>query len=189
MGVAYKNFWSINTDEAIAAGHLRNYFLKGIEVFMPLNAQMKDVDLLVYNSKTGRGATIQVKGSRAYEPQKKEIRDYGDGSATWFMFKREVIDKSEADYFIFVHHILNTKKKLGRREIEPHFITIPTSDLKEKMKVDGYVVRGNRYALYTWINPSMKKAFGIKKNNIDFTRYLDGKGFALLARNLSKQSK
>lgn len=41
---AYKNFWSLNTDEAVVTGILRENTDKEIEVFMPLNAQMKDLD-------------------------------------------------------------------------------------------------------------------------------------------------
>ncbi len=81
MGVSYKNFWSLNTDEAVVAGILRNKTKKEIEVLMPLNAQMKGVDLYLINTKTKKVATIQVKGSRAYEPQIREVREYGHGSA------------------------------------------------------------------------------------------------------------
>ena len=48
---------------------------------MPLNAQIKGVDLYLINTKTKKVATIQVKGSRAYEPQIREVREYGHGSA------------------------------------------------------------------------------------------------------------
>lgn len=184
MGIAYKNFWSVNTDEAVVAGHLRYFLPKNIEVFMPLNAQMKGVDLLVYNLKNRKSLTIQVKGSRAYEPQKSEKKNYGVGSATWFMFKREVIDRSTADYFIFLHYVIEEDASSGKRRIAPHFVTIPTSSLKKKMKANAYVVRGGRYALYTWINPKINKAYGIHGNNIDFSSYLNKKGFSLLLRDL-----
>lgn len=111
MGIAYKNFWSLNTDEAVVAGQFRYYLPKHIEIFMPLNAQMKDIDLIAYNFKNRRAISIQVKGSRAYEPSKTEKIAYGDGSATWFMFKREVIDKCKAGYFVFLHYIINAMCK------------------------------------------------------------------------------
>jgi|GEM_PF-767604 len=186
MGVAYKNFWSINTDEAVVAGHLRCFLPKHVEIFMPLNAQMRDVDLLAHNFRNKKTISIQVKGSRAYEPQKKEKEIYGDGSATWFMFKREVIDQSTADYFIFLHYIIEESISRGRRRIEPHLVIIPTTILKDKIRKNGYVVRGNRYALYTWVNPKTRKAFGIHKNNIDFTPYLDKKGIKVFIKELQK---
>ena len=42
---AYKNFWSLNTDEAVVTGILREHTPKEIDVLMPINAQMKDIDL------------------------------------------------------------------------------------------------------------------------------------------------
>ena len=183
MGIAYKNFWSINSDEAVVVGHLRYYLPKHIETFMPLNAQMKDIDLIAYDTKNKKAISIQVKGSRAYEPNKKEKVAYGEGSATWFMFKRETIDKCSADYFIFLHYIIVEDVAKGRRYVEPHFVIIPTLHLQKAMQKNGYIVRGNRYALYTWINPKKKKAFGIHRNDIDFSPYLDKKGIKVFLKN------
>ena len=80
---------------------------------MPLNAQMKDIDLIAYNHKNRKVISLQIKGSRAYEPRVAERNAYGEGSATWFMFKREVIDKTASralervnfstNTFIFIH--------------------------------------------------------------------------------------
>jgi hypothetical protein len=41
MNKSYKNFWSLNTDEAVVTGILRDETPKEVEVLMPLNAQMK----------------------------------------------------------------------------------------------------------------------------------------------------
>lgn len=68
MSKAYKNFWSLNTDEAVVTGILRDGLEKDIEVFMPINAQMKDLDLMLFNVKNKKSISIQVKVSRAYEP-------------------------------------------------------------------------------------------------------------------------
>lgn len=46
MGSTYKNVWSLNADEVVVAGTLQNYLSKDWEVFMPLNAQLKDIDLI-----------------------------------------------------------------------------------------------------------------------------------------------
>ena len=51
MGISYKNFWSLNPDEAVTTGILRNYLKDEMGVFMPLDAQFKDIDLLVTNLK------------------------------------------------------------------------------------------------------------------------------------------
>ena len=101
MGKAYKNFWSLNTDEAVVTGILRDSTHKNVEVLMPANAQMKDTDLVLMNVDNKKAVKIQVKGSRAYEPSKSDILKYGDGSASWFYFKKEVVQKSTADFLFF----------------------------------------------------------------------------------------
>jgi len=129
MGIAYKNFWSLNTDEAVVTGILRHKLSKNIEVLLPLNAQLKDIDLVLYNLVNKKCATVQVKGSRAYEPNKRQLIRHDSGSAGWFMFKKSVILKSTADYFIFLIYVLEENKKLGRRDLLPHLIVIPTRKL------------------------------------------------------------
>ena len=59
MGIAYKNFWSLNIDEAIVAGILRNKLSKNLEVFMPVNAQMKGIDLCILNIQNKKIKTSQ----------------------------------------------------------------------------------------------------------------------------------
>ena len=86
MGAAYKNFWGLNADEAIVSGIIKSEAEKNAEVLMPMNAQMKGVDLVLMNVDTKKAVTIQVKGSRAYEPNNKDLRDYGHGNSSWFFF-------------------------------------------------------------------------------------------------------
>src|SRR3989344_2896193 len=124
--VAYKNFWSLNTDEAVVTGILRENSPKNVEVLMPINAQMKDIDLILMNVKNKKILTIQVKGSRAYEPRPSEVKKYGEGSAGWFYFDKNKVDKCTSDYFIFLVYILEESHKKGRRIIEPYMIIIPT---------------------------------------------------------------
>lgn len=73
MGRAYKNFWSLNTDEAVVTGILRDSTSSNVEVLMPMNAQMKDTDLILMNVDNKKSLKIQVKGSRPYEPRKSEV--------------------------------------------------------------------------------------------------------------------
>ena len=65
MSISYKNFWSLNTDEAVVTGILKSETEKEVEVLMPLNAQMKGVDLFLMNIKNKRIFSVKVKGSRA----------------------------------------------------------------------------------------------------------------------------
>jgi hypothetical protein len=180
MGIAYRNFWSLNTDEAVVTGILRNYTPKNVEVFMPINAQMKDVDLILMNMKNKKTISIQVKGSRAYEPGKSGTEKYGSGSAGWFHFKKDVVMKSTADYFIFLVYVLEEIKKTGRRSIVPHTITIPTKDLKSFCKKYKRPGKGDKYNFFLWINPVKKEAFDFRNEKYYFNEYLDKKGFEKL---------
>ncbi len=181
MGIAYKNFWSLNTDEAVVTGILRHKLPKNIEVLLPLNAQLKDVDLVLYNLVNRKSVTVQVKGSRAYEPSKRQLIKYDSGSAGWFMFKKDVILKSTADYFIFLIYVLEENKKSGRRDLMPHLIVIPTEELSSLCRKYARQTKGERYNLILWVNPKNGEAFGLN-NQVDFnlTPYLNGAGFKQL---------
>ena len=84
-----KNFWSLNVDEALVADRLQSELKKkGYEIFFPLRAQLKDVDLVLFDLRKKKGYTIQVKGSRTYQPAKREIERFGEGQAGWIQIDR-----------------------------------------------------------------------------------------------------
>jgi len=154
---SYKNFWSLNTDEAVVTEILRENTSKDVEIFMPINAQMKDIDLLAMNMENKKVNTIQVKGNKAYEPKKKEKEKYGEGSTGWFFLNKEIIHRSKADYFIFLVYVISEERN-GRRFIEPHTITIPTKKLQNlcsKYKKP----HPEKYSFYFWVNSKKKGAF------------------------------
>jgi len=184
MGVAYKNFWSLNTDEVVVTGMLRQYFNHNAEVFMPINAQCKDIDLILMDMNTRKNVTLQVKGSRAFEPRATETQKYLEGSAGWFFFKKETILNATADYFIFLIYIIEYSNKTGRRFLVPHTITIATKKLKELCQKYKKIVKGERYNLIFWINPKTKRVFDIKDNKLDLSEYLDNNGLEILSREL-----
>lgn len=184
MGTAYKNFWSLNTDEAVVTGILRNNTPKEIEVYMPVNAQMKDVDLILMNMKKKKVLTIQVKGSKAYEPKPNEIKKFGDGSSGWYFFSRDIIHRSNTDYFIFLVYVIREDQKIGRRFIEPHTITIPTKKLQTLCKSYKTPHGSDRYSFYFWVDPKKKKAFDWRDKLFDVSEYLDGKGFQKLIKKI-----
>ncbi len=192
MGKAYKNFWSLNTDEAVVTGILRGEVNKNIEVLMPINAQMKGIDLFLINTKNKKTLSIQVKGSRAYEPSKKESGDFGVGSGGWFFLREDTIQKSTADYFIFLVYVIEQSIKTGRRYIEPHTITIPAKEIQKlsrKHKVIHGSKAGTMYSYYLWVNPKTKEAFDFRErsqNNLYYlSEYLDKKGFEKLNKFLN----
>ena len=177
MGISYKNFWSFNPDEAVVTGILRNFFKKEVGVFMPLDAQFKNIDLILINLKNRKSATLQVKGSRAYEPSKKELKLYGQsGSGGWFFINKEIIHRSNADFFIFLVYVILEKEKDGRRYIEPHTITIPTKKLKE-LCFEYKKPHPDNYSFYFRIHPRENRAFDWRDKEYDVSEYLDKKGF------------
>ncbi len=177
MGRAYKNFWSLNTDEAVVTGILRDSTPKNIEVLMPINAQMKDTDLILMNVDNKKALKIQVKGSRAYEPRKSEIVKYGDGSTGWFYLKKDTIYKNTADYFIFLIYVIEENKKTGRRIISPHTLTIPTKELIQLCNKNKKIGKGDKYNFFFWINPIKKISFEFKDESYDTTMFLNKNGF------------
>lgn len=191
---SYKNIWSLNTEEAIVAGILRAETQKDVEIFIPLNAQMKDIDLILVNTKNKKIKTIQVKGSRAYEGNKKQIELYGYGSYSWIDIKKNVIKNSIADYFIFMIYTLEqfNEKKKGKVYIKHHTITITKDELKKKVERYKLVGKGGICRFQIWINPKTKEAFDFrnfqdktqKKEN--YSNFLDKKGFQKLNKELSK---
>jgi hypothetical protein len=185
-GIGYKNFWSLNTDEAVTIGILRGWLPKNVEVFIPANAQMKDIDLIIVNIENKKITTIQVKGSRAYEPKKTEIKEFGSGSAGWFHMNRDKIDKSSVDFFIFLSYVLEEDKKSGRRHINPHIVLISTNELKNLCKKYKKLDRNEMYNFFIWINPAKKQAieFRDKKHHINMSKCLDKEGFEKLYAKL-----
>lgn len=178
MSRAYKNFWSLNIDEAIVAGILRSD--TSMEVLMPLNAQLKNIDLIIADINANRYITLQIKGSRAYEPKKNEVRDYGHGSAGWFFFDKDKIEKSSADYFIFLIYVIEESQEIGRRTLSPHTVTIPTKELNKLVTKNKKVDQKGRYNFLIWINPENKEAFDFRDTKYDLSKYLDIKGLAQL---------
>lgn len=177
MSKAYRNFWSLNVDEAIVSGILRDETSKSMEVLFPLNSQMKDIDLFLMNTKNNKSVSIQVKSSRAYEPKKSEIRDYGYGSAGWFYFDKKVIHDTCAKYFIFLVYTIEDLKEQGRRSIVPHTITISTIELQKLCKKYKTPDNKGRYNFFIWINSKTKEAFDYRNVRYSLCDYLDKKGF------------
>lgn len=192
---SYRNFWSLNTDEAIVTGILRDETNKEVEVFMPINAQMKDIDLILINIKNKKTKTIQVKGSKAFEGNSTQIRNYGYGSYGFIDVTSEAINNSIADYFIFLIYVLEQfdDKSKGRVYLKQHTITISKKDLEKKVKkYKKSANRGNQqvYHFHIWINPQTQEAFDFAnfrdkaQKKEDYSKYLDKQGLKQLNKVL-----
>lgn len=130
------------------------------------------------NIKTKKIISIQVKWSKAFEPKKKEIEKYENGSTWLFFLKKDTIEKATADFFIFLVYVINDNEKIWRREIEPHTITIPIEKLKELCKHKK--LSADKYSFYFRINPRKNIAFDFRdikwEDEYYLTEYLDNNG-------------
>ena len=150
---------------------------------MPMNAQMKGVDLVLMNIDNKKSVTIQVKGSKAFEPKKNELRKYGHGNVGWFYLDEKTIFGATAEYFTFLIYVIEEDAKIGRRTLSPHSIVIPTNKLKEFTK-KYKKIHGKRFSYYFWINPKTKKAFDIRDEQFNVDEFLDKTGFSKLNKEI-----
>jgi hypothetical protein len=174
MGI--KNLWALNVDELLVSDQLKYHLKKTeYEVCFPLNAQMKNIDLILLDLKTNRAKTIQVKGSRTYEPQKAEVKRNGDGSAAWFRIEKEAIFNSsnKVDYYIFVLH--NFIDGPVKKEIKIDYLIMPIHDF-HKYCNKKTARKGGFYHFIIWVDPKGKRSFDIredKENPIALSKYLN----------------
>ena len=156
--------------------------------FFPLNAQLKDIDLLVSNPKNRKSVTIQVKGSKAFEPTDSEVEKYGDGSAGWFFIPKGKIGECCADYFVFLLHTIADDFKNGRnrKRLSTHLLTIKPAELY-KICRKKKILHVN-YSFYIWVDPKRKRAFDFrdsgKKGIVNLTKYLDENGLRQIRKKL-----
>lgn len=185
---SYKNFWSLNVDEAVVAGKLQHAFGRKAQVYFPLNAQLKDVDLLVLNQKNKKAITIQVKGSKAFEPTATERKKFGNGSTGWFFIPKNKIRQCCADYFVFLLHTIsdNVAGKKNRRQLTTHLLTIRPAELARICR-ERKILHKN-YSFYIWVDPVRKRAFDFrdagKKGIVNLTRFLDDNGLRAIQGKL-----
>ncbi len=174
--MAIKNFWSLNVDEAILSDKLNKKLGSNYQIFFPVNSQLKDIDLIIYNLQSGNTKAIQVKGSRSYEPRKSEVKRYGDGRTTWNVISGESVfnPENQVDFFVFVLHVdeITTKK----RQIIQQYLIIPIEDFRKLTKKKQ--VRSNgMYHYFFWIRHDGKEVLEINnkvnQDKMDYTKYLN----------------
>ena len=184
-----KNIWSLNVDEAIVAEKIKKELGKDYEVFFPINSQLKDIDLLIQNPKTGKSKAIQVKGSRTWiirGSRREKLADYfkidleSDINSSWFKIKKSSMfsTTNKIDFFIFVTH----EPELSRqnRRIKQNFLIIPLADFRKITKNKKSPPKSGDYWYYFVVKD--KRAVDTRDTKsgkpIDFSKYLNN--FALL---------
>jgi len=117
-----KNIWSLQVGEAIVAEEIKKKLSKDYEVFIPLNNQLKDIDLIISNLKTKNFKTIQVKESREYD------RGKANG---WFRISDNHLNNFNfVDFYVFL--IYSTRQTKTKDENQIYFIIVPSKDLLKK---------------------------------------------------------
>ncbi len=177
MGI--KNIWTLNIDEALVVDEIKNRLgKKKYEVFLPTNAQLQNIDLILLDLTTISAKTIQVKGSRTYESTKSEIQRYGNGSTAWITIEKQKIFEpaNEIDFFIFVLHGLIDKPP--RKRIDINYLIFPFEDFKKLIqdkKVRRAKIGKGQYHFYIWINSEERKVFDYNEPNklIDFSKFFN----------------
>ena len=188
----YKSKGKINNPENLgikSAANLKKELGKRYEVFFPINSQLKDIDLLIQNPKTGKSKSIQVKGSRTWiirGSRRQKLADYfkidleSDINSSWFKVKKNSIfsTTNKIDFFIFVTH----EPELSRqnRRIKQNFLIIPLEDFKRITKNKKNPPKSGDYWYYFVVKG--KKVVDTRDTKsgepIDFSKFLNN--FSLL---------
>ncbi|MBP6856547.1 MAG: hypothetical protein KBC42_00560 [Candidatus Pacebacteria bacterium] len=187
-----RNFWSLNTDETVTIGLLQRNTNRDIEVFMPMNSQMKDIDLIIANTRNQKMLTLQVKASKAYIPSPAQNKRFGNGSGTFVSIKANSLEKSNADYFVFTLYGMSSSDKnfKGKISVQPYILIISTRELIKK--INSYKRKSNSgsYIFHFWINADKNEIFDWRdlkdKNSYGYySEFLDDLGLKNLIRHLS----
>lgn len=174
--MSMKNLWTMNIDETLVADKLKGVFSKSdYEVFMPLNTQMKDIDLLLVRLNKYKAYGIQVKGSRTYEPKISETKKYGYGSAAWFTIAKTSIvnTQNKVSCFVFVLHSFGDTE--NKKIININYLIIPINDLI-KITEKKQMRKGDLYHFFIWVDSKDNRAFDFNNAGgkvIQLSKYLD----------------
>ncbi len=181
--ISVRNFWSLNTDEAIVIGLLKKNLSNDIEIFMPMNSQMKDIDLVAINTKSNRLVKIQVKASKAYLPSKSQTKNFNSGSGTFITIKSSAINNSTADYFVLLLYGIDqaNENTLGKIITTPYTLIIPKNDFIKKINEYKNKPKNDSYMFHFWINSEGKRVFDWRdlkkeKHYGDYSEFLDDSG-------------
>lgn len=158
-----KNLWSLQVGEMIVAEEIAKRLPKTYQVFIPLNNQLKDTDLVIADLKTKAFKTIQVKESREYELGKAN---------GWFTVSEDKLKKSngEVDFYIFL--LYTAKPTKTKFENHTEFIIVPSSVLIEKSK-EKKAVKSRLHFYFHIEGKTVVEVRESRKNPIDYSKYLN----------------
>jgi hypothetical protein len=133
--------FTIHAGEFLVGEHIEKNFPE-LNVWIP--TKDTGVDLLVTNKQdSSKSVAIQVKMSRDYKPA-HATDDFSRKllAGGWLTLTHSKIEKSPADYWVFI--LVSHERKM-----EPNYIIIPPSVLLERLvKVHG---KSKSYHFYPWV--------------------------------------
>jgi len=148
--------FTIHAGEYLVGNYIEKKFGKYVNVWIP--SKDTGIDLLLTNKDNSRTVSIQVKFSKDFveTTMSTEFRSSLLASG-WWTLSKEKIEKSEADFWIFVQHSFKTK--------EVKFIIIKPAELLEIFEnLERY---GKTIHSFIWItnseNPKCWETRGLKK--------------------------
>ena len=149
--------FTVHAGEFLVGEFIEKNFPK-LNVWIP--SKDTGIDLLVTNRQNSKSISLQVKLSRDYRSH--HTVDEFENTLTvggWFTLNHLKIEKSTADYWIFIL-VAHDKK------IRPHHVVIDPKELLSKLiKVHG---KSSRYNFYLWIRDCDHLALdgrGMSKSN------------------------
>ena len=102
--------------EFAVANELQRHFKpkNGYSVLIPLSRQQKGYDLILYNKKSGRSITFQIKNSRAWtkRPPKREGKKPRLQVSSWF--NKFNYESDLADYYVLFMPYPKNVKNMGK---------------------------------------------------------------------------
>ena len=115
--------FTIHAGEYLAGLHIQ----KTLKLNAWIPAKDIGIDLLVTDPKNRRAVSLQIKYGKDFLPEEKvpEIRQKFR-CASWFTLDWKKLNKSKADYWVFVLQ--------GFKSKQPDFVVIPTPELRKRMK-------------------------------------------------------
>lgn len=155
-----KNIWSLQVGEVITADLIKKKLGKDYEIFIPLNNQLKDYDLILMNQKTKKIAKIQVKESREYN------LGMADG---WIGIKKDKVMSKVTDFYIFL--VYTAEENEHKIKMTYRMLIVPSQVLLDKSMHKKAGKRDGAFDYYFKIQKD--KAWEDREGHIDYSEYIN----------------
>ncbi len=150
-----KPIYTVNAGEYLVGSFIEENF-KNLNIWIP--SKDTGIDILLTNSGNNKSISLQVKFSKDFLPTSfDDIFQRGLKACGWWSLNLGKIEKSEADFWIFVLHSFKHK--------ENQFIIIKPSELIQKYKSFNKITKSIQS--YFWVTEKNRcwETRGLKKQD------------------------